>query len=177
MVSGLCLSEHAISRIAKPFPNGYSTASILITTSPEPPIQRLPARLTRCSRAARKRAGRATNEASHRPLRERDCERLWESNAAARSLRLVEARDGFHWFRREALTKALPYMEDANLLVRLSQSLSYIFVFQVERSLSLVRTKSKHISLFTGGKSIGRPMFYIKHISNFIFSLNNSPTT
>ena len=82
----------------------------------------------------------------------------------------MEARDGFHWFRREALTKALPYMEDANLLVRLSQSLSYIFVFQVERRLIFSQNKVKtHLSIHRGKIDWKTHVLYQTHFKFHLF--------
>jgi hypothetical protein len=59
--------------------------------------------------------------------------------------------------------------------VRLSQSLSSPLVIQVERSLSLVRAAPKHID--HRKKISRRTVFYKQHISDFIFSLSNSPAT
>ena len=63
-------------------------------------IQRLSARLSHRRCTPREHSRRRADEAD-RSVRERHCQRFWQPNAAARSVRLVEERHGFHGFVRQ----------------------------------------------------------------------------
>jgi hypothetical protein len=63
----------------------------------EPAIQRLQSCISHRRCAPREHARCSADEAQ-RPLRKRYRQRLWQSDAAARCVRLVEGRHGLHWF-------------------------------------------------------------------------------
>jgi hypothetical protein len=65
----------------------------------ESAIQRLPAGLADRRRTPREHTRCSAGEAQ-RPFRKRYCQRLWQSDAAAWCVRLVEGRHGLHWFLR-----------------------------------------------------------------------------
>lgn len=71
-----------------------------LTAMPEPAVQRLPARLSHRRRASREHSRRRANEA-RRPVRKRHSQGLWQSDAAARCVCMVEECHGVHGFVRQ----------------------------------------------------------------------------